>query len=181
MAYSAKVMDHFANPRNVGEMKDYSGVGEVGNPKCGDIMRMYIKVEGCLLYTSGGRKASAPAISQTAAQVQAIKAQQEAQEKRAARKGRGSRSKKAQKPPIKVYFLGGLNEIGKNFTLYECQGDMVDVYKRQGHAPGILPAAKVRGYSPGAAPSRRGIAGGVLSTARGLFLLPSCPYKPFVL
>lgn len=75
----------------------------------------------------GGRKASAPAISQTAAQVQAIKAQQEAQEKHAARKGRGSRSKKAQKPPIKVYFLGGLNEIGKNFTLYECQGDMVIV------------------------------------------------------
>ena len=75
----------------------------------------------------GGRKASAPAISQTAAQVQAIKAQQEAQEKRAARKGRGSRSKTAQKPPIKVYFLGGLNEIGKNFTLYECQGDMVIV------------------------------------------------------
>ena len=75
----------------------------------------------------GGRKASAPAISQTAAQVQAIKAQQEAQEKRAARKGRDSRSKKAQKPPIKVYFLGGLNEIGKNFTLYECQGDMVIV------------------------------------------------------
>lgn len=46
MAYSAKVMDHFANPRNVGEMKEYSGMGEVGNPKCGDIMRMYIKVEG---------------------------------------------------------------------------------------------------------------------------------------
>ena len=46
MAYSAKVMEHFSNPRNVGEMKEYSGVGEVGNPKCGDIMRMYIKVEG---------------------------------------------------------------------------------------------------------------------------------------
>ena len=46
MAYSEKVMDHFANPRNVGEMKDFSGVGEVCNPKCGDIMRMYIKVEG---------------------------------------------------------------------------------------------------------------------------------------
>ncbi|MCH5352814.1 MAG: Fe-S cluster assembly scaffold protein NifU [Acutalibacter sp.] len=45
MAYSAKVMEHFANPRNVGEMKDFSGVGEVGNPQCGDIMRMYIKVE----------------------------------------------------------------------------------------------------------------------------------------
>ena len=46
MAYSEKVMDHFANPRNVGEMENLSGVGEVGNPKCGDIMRMYIKVEG---------------------------------------------------------------------------------------------------------------------------------------
>ena len=45
MAYSAKVMDHFANPRNVGEMKDYSGVGEVGNPKCGDIMKMYLKIK----------------------------------------------------------------------------------------------------------------------------------------
>ena len=46
MPYSEKVMDHFANPRNVGEMKDPSGVGEVGNSRCGDIMRMYIKVEG---------------------------------------------------------------------------------------------------------------------------------------
>jgi nitrogen fixation NifU-like protein len=45
MAYSAKVMEHFANPRNVGEMKDANGIGEVGNPVCGDIMRMYIKVE----------------------------------------------------------------------------------------------------------------------------------------
>ena len=46
MAYSEKVMDHFANPRNVGETPDADGVGEVGNSKCGDIMRMYIKVEG---------------------------------------------------------------------------------------------------------------------------------------
>ena len=45
MAYSAKVMEHFANPHNVGEIKDADGVGEVGNPKCGDIMRMYIKVD----------------------------------------------------------------------------------------------------------------------------------------
>ena len=45
MAYSEKVMEHFANPHNVGEMKDADGVGVVGNPKCGDIMRMYIKVE----------------------------------------------------------------------------------------------------------------------------------------
>ena len=45
MAYSEKVMEHFANPHNVGEIKDAEGVGEVGNPKCGDIMRMYIKVE----------------------------------------------------------------------------------------------------------------------------------------
>ena len=39
MAYSEKVMEHFANPRNVGEMENPDGVGEVGNPKCGDIMR----------------------------------------------------------------------------------------------------------------------------------------------
>ena len=45
MMYSDKVMDHFANPRNVGEMPDANGVGEVGNPKCGDIMRMYLKIE----------------------------------------------------------------------------------------------------------------------------------------
>ena len=74
-----------------------------------------------------GRKAQKPAISQTAAQVEALRAQQEALEKRTARKGRSARGKKSQKPPIKVYFLGGLNEIGKNFTLYECQGDMVIV------------------------------------------------------
>ncbi|MCI6486834.1 MAG: Fe-S cluster assembly scaffold protein NifU [Clostridiales bacterium] len=42
--YSDKVMDHFQNPRNVGKMDDADGVGEVGNAKCGDIMKMYIKV-----------------------------------------------------------------------------------------------------------------------------------------
>jgi len=45
MIYSEKVMDHFTNPRNVGEIKEASGVGEVGNAKCGDIMRVYLKVE----------------------------------------------------------------------------------------------------------------------------------------
>ena len=45
MLYSEKVMDHFANPRNVGELPDADGVGEVGNAKCGDIMKMYIKVQ----------------------------------------------------------------------------------------------------------------------------------------
>lgn len=43
--YSEKVMDHFTNPRNVGEIENPSGVGEVGNAKCGDIMRMYLKIE----------------------------------------------------------------------------------------------------------------------------------------
>lgn len=43
--YSDKVMDHFMNPRNVGEIKDADGVGEVGNPVCGDMMTFYIKVK----------------------------------------------------------------------------------------------------------------------------------------
>jgi len=43
--YSEKVMEHFMNPRNVGEIPDADGIGNVGNPVCGDIMRMYIKVE----------------------------------------------------------------------------------------------------------------------------------------
>lgn len=45
MQYSDKVMDHFLHPRNVGEIEDASGVGEVGNAKCGDIMKIYLKVE----------------------------------------------------------------------------------------------------------------------------------------
>ncbi len=43
--YTEQVMDHFMHPRNVGEIEDPSGVGEVGNAKCGDIMKIYIKVE----------------------------------------------------------------------------------------------------------------------------------------
>ena len=47
--YSAKVMDHFANPRNVGEIENADGVGEVGNAKCGDIMKMYLKIDNGVL------------------------------------------------------------------------------------------------------------------------------------
>ena len=49
MAYSEKVMDHFANPRNVGEIENAGGIGEVGNSKCGDIMKMYIKVDNDII------------------------------------------------------------------------------------------------------------------------------------
>ena len=45
MAYSEKVRDHFANPRNVGKIEDADGVGEVGNAVCGDIMKIYLKIE----------------------------------------------------------------------------------------------------------------------------------------
>ena len=46
MLYSEKVMDHFQNPRNVGVIENADGIGEVGNAKCGDIMKIYLKIEG---------------------------------------------------------------------------------------------------------------------------------------
>ena len=52
MAYSEKVMDHFMNPRNVGVMPDADGVGEVGNAKCGDIMKIFIKVKDNIITLS---------------------------------------------------------------------------------------------------------------------------------
>ena len=60
--YSSKVMEHFAHPHNVGEIPDADGVGTVGNPVCGDVMKLWVKVDdgriidarfkACLLYTS---------------------------------------------------------------------------------------------------------------------------------
>ena len=47
--YSEKVMDHFRNPRNVGVIENADGVGEVGNAKCGDIMRIYLKIDGDII------------------------------------------------------------------------------------------------------------------------------------
>ncbi|TYQ15417.1 UNVERIFIED_CONTAM: nitrogen fixation NifU-like protein [Acetivibrio alkalicellulosi] len=47
--YSEKVMDHFSNPRNVGEIVNPDGVGEIGNAKCGDIMKMYLKIENNII------------------------------------------------------------------------------------------------------------------------------------
>lgn len=46
MQYSAKVLEHFRNPRNMGQIEDPDGVGEVGNPICGDVMKLYIKIDG---------------------------------------------------------------------------------------------------------------------------------------
>ena len=49
MLYSEKVLDHFANPRNVGEIENADGIGEVGNAKCGDIMKMYLKIDNGII------------------------------------------------------------------------------------------------------------------------------------
>lgn len=49
MEYSQKVMEHFANPHNVGEIEDANGIGEIGNAKCGDIMKMYLKIENDII------------------------------------------------------------------------------------------------------------------------------------
>ncbi len=49
MEYSEKVVDHYTSPRNVGKIEDASGIGEVGNPVCGDIMKMFIKVENNII------------------------------------------------------------------------------------------------------------------------------------
>ncbi|MDY0234563.1 MAG: Fe-S cluster assembly scaffold protein NifU [Gudongella sp.] len=49
MMYSEKVMEHFMQPKNVGEIENADGVGEVGNAKCGDIMRMYLKIDGDII------------------------------------------------------------------------------------------------------------------------------------
>ena len=50
MLYSEKVMDHFRNPRNVGSIENADGVGEVGNAKCGDIMKIYLKIDDNVVY-----------------------------------------------------------------------------------------------------------------------------------
>ena len=49
MLYSDKVLEHFTNPRNVGEIENADGIGEVGNAKCGDIMKMYVKIDGGII------------------------------------------------------------------------------------------------------------------------------------
>ena len=49
MMYSEKVLDHFSNPRNVGEIENADGVGEIGNAKCGDIMKMYLKIDNGII------------------------------------------------------------------------------------------------------------------------------------
>ena len=49
MQYSQKVMEHFTDPHNVGKIEDADGVGEIGNAKCGDIMRMYLKIENDII------------------------------------------------------------------------------------------------------------------------------------
>lgn len=66
MEYSEKVMDHFMNPRNVGEIDDASGVGTVGNAKCGDIMKVYLKIEDGVIQDAKFKTFGCGALSQQA-------------------------------------------------------------------------------------------------------------------
>ena len=65
--YSEKVMDHFKNPRNVGEIEDADGIGEVGNASCGDIMKIFLKVKNDTIRMSSSRPSAAAAPSPQAA------------------------------------------------------------------------------------------------------------------
>ena len=74
--YSEKVMDHFQHPRNVGKMDDADGVGEVGNAKCGDIMKMYIKVkDGVITYAKFNTFGCGSAIASSSMATEMIKGQ----------------------------------------------------------------------------------------------------------
>jgi len=76
MAYSEKVMEHFSNPRNVGKMDDADGIGEVGNIRCGDIMKMYIKVkDGVISDVSFNTFGCASAIATSSMATELIKGQ----------------------------------------------------------------------------------------------------------
>ncbi len=63
MLYSEKLLDHFSNPRNVGEIENADGVGEVGNAKCGDIMKMYIKVDNSIISDVSSKPSAAAPLS----------------------------------------------------------------------------------------------------------------------
>lgn len=67
--YSEKVMDHFANPRNAGELKDADAVGEVGNPVCGDIMNIYIKVKDGIITDVGWKTMGCAAAMATSSMI----------------------------------------------------------------------------------------------------------------
>ena len=74
--YSDKVMDHFLNPRNVGSIEDANAVGEVGNAKCGDIMKMYLKIEdGVILDAKFETFGCASAIASSSMATELIKGQ----------------------------------------------------------------------------------------------------------
>ena len=59
MIYSDKVMDHFNHPRNVGEIEGADAIGQVGNPVCGDIMKMYLKIDGDVITDVNSRPLAA--------------------------------------------------------------------------------------------------------------------------
>jgi nitrogen fixation NifU-like protein len=126
LPYSEKVMDHFMNPRNVGEIADADGIGTVGNPICGDVMKMYLKIENDVIVDVKFKTFGCGAAVATSSMVTEMV--------------KGKTIEEALKISNKAVAeaLGGLPAIKMHCSVLAEQAlrsALVDYYKRQGKEP----------------------------------------------
>ncbi|MCL1903232.1 MAG: Fe-S cluster assembly scaffold protein NifU [Oscillospiraceae bacterium] len=127
--YTDKVMEHFANPQNVGELPDANGVGEVGNAKCGDIMKMYLKIEnGIITDVKFKTFGCGAAIATSSVSTELIK-------------GKSIEDALALSNKTVVEKLGGLPDVKLHCSVLAEQAvkaAIADYYKRQGIDPALF-------------------------------------------